>query len=251
MKVASVLAALVTIGACSEYTAAPSPADDPDGGASGDAAAAIADGGPVAVPVEAGAAECKGSACLDFENGIPDDVTRFGMGCEVDELAAHGGSHSLHCAGTKPTFLELPTAFAPRGPISFRAFVRGVPPPGDVPRSLGYVGIVDGALNAPTMMVGNPDDGRYGLWWSSTQGGGFFDSNILDGAPSWTCVEAVFSEATVSFFVDGSPVGMPRLEATLGASPVFRIGLAKHPTEALAEVYIDDIAIGTQRIGCD
>lgn len=250
-KLASALA-LVIIGACSEYSAVAPPADIGDGGAPADAATALPDaGGPTLASDGAGMTECKGAACLDFENGIPGDVLRYGEGCEIDALAAHGGSHSLHCAGTKPTFLELPRKLETKEPISFRAFIRGAPPPGDEPRSLGYVGITDSLLDAPTMMVGNPDNGRYGLWWSSSQGGGFFDSQVPDGALSWTCVEAVYSESTVSFFVNGSPVGMPRLDATLGAAPVFRLGLAKHPTNAFAEVYIDDLAIGTERIGCN
>lgn len=257
MRKIAALLALAVVGACSEFSATPTPTD----GGTDDDAGTPADGGPV-VAEDAGAARdgaapmpCpSGATCIDFEDASLGGAIRSGDGCTLDDRVAHSGGRALHCKGAGRSYFELGQTFPAAAPLAFRAFVRGNVVSGEDAPSLGYVGFMNKKLDFPVMMAGDQGARHYGLWWATTAGG-FIASDVANGGARWTCVEAAFEDpSTLRFFIDGSQVDSARLNASLGADPLaFRWGLPYRPflESTVAEVVIDDIAIGTTRIGCE
>jgi hypothetical protein len=246
-------------------------------GTSGAAGAPSGDGGPTS---SAGCAGKSYQLCIDFENGIDSATWSGGTPANIDATHAAHGTHSYHLynAATKAMAGRLlsKTVGTIKDQVYARFYIHFSPgAPG------GHGNIVAAYDRSGSWYeMGYQFDGMMGVWHG---GGGEHPRRskpyIVD---QWYCIEAFFdgkNAAMPKWWIDGAdaiiydPVwangnttkeGGPtptvstqftRMEA--GFTPYAGLAL-KQPdtvgdqtdTRVLLDLWIDDIAFDTQRIGC-
>jgi hypothetical protein len=178
---------------------------------------------------------------------------------------AHSGTKSVHVAslGNYQTFLALrgaPVFPAPKPALYARVFMRLGAPMTAGHNTYFKAGAADvissndetrvGVMES-MLMINQPDGDRGFLsnqnYWTDMKPGVVFPEQ------TWVCVEGFFDppNSTVDFWVNG--VEVPDLHRTdwkqdpLGA---FHFGFEKYAGPDV-DIWYDDVAIGTQPIGCD
>jgi hypothetical protein len=211
--------------------------------------------------------------CDDFEGGAsagmppasPWSVALNGMGTVVIDAttAAHSGKRSLHIdsAGGYQTFLALTGApvFPVQGALYVRLYMRLQAAMSSGHNTYFKAGAADAASSDHETRVGVMN----GMLMINQPAGdrGFLSNQnyyndqkpgVVFAPMTWTCVEALFDppSGTIELWVDGKDV--PDLHRTdwqqdpLGS---FHFGFEKYAGPD-AELWYDDIAVATQRIGC-
>jgi hypothetical protein len=227
------------------------PAVEPDGGGS-DAAG------------EAGVQGCAGSSalfCEDFENGFEasqwTDMTQVGGTATIESAPehVHWGAHSLHLSSDAAAVDSSNTTIAwRRAGASWPAtiYVRGF---------LFWAAPLASNNVTNNIELENSDrSSGFVLYSGSVFGWTNFGTSVTRTTPSvpatgaWTCVEwLIASSGDVAVWVDGGKI--PALEDT--STPVFPITeldvglLFQHTSpEPAMDVWIDDVVVNDQPIGC-
>ncbi len=252
--------------------------------ASTDAGALSSEAGP-----DAGASACVTSGtelCEGFESGQLDKkiwqtVTNGpSPSISVDALHVHSGHHALHLAVTpgqqsaaqiteSVTFPAASDAFYTRiwAYVSPAVMWPSTPPDfhtGFIIASgnndLGHVDLAVGANLSPSSSAGP----MHYLGYSIYRGPPYDEFGPRSSTPvlneAWTCIELFESgkggaAAVRRIWVDGTE--LPEQNDTFdGQAPpqfdIVSIGIWEyHPTPSLSDMWIDDVRISSQRIGCD
>jgi len=213
--------------------------------------------------------------CDDFENAAigmapvaPWSVAVNGTNgtVQVDGTTpAHSGSRSVHVSslGNYQTFLALrgaPVFPAPMPALYARTYLRLGAPMTSGHNTYFKAGAADAISSDHETRVGvmvgmltiNQPAGDRGFlsnesYWNDMELGVVFPQD------SWVCVESLFDppNSTVDFWVDGVEVAdMHRTDWEQDPLGAFHFGFEKYAGPD-AEVWYDDIVIGTERIGCD
>lgn len=215
----------------------------------------------------AGCADKNYVLCIDFENGI--DATRWTGGSAnaiVTTHAAHG-THSWRLYPNGGPLLKSVQLGAIKNQVWGRFYVHFKPgAPGGHGR---IVAVFDQANNWYEM--GWQFDGMMGVWHAASGAEKPLRSMPLI-VDQWYCVETFFDGARAAmpqWWIDGKealyymPGGGPTVQTAtqfsrldVGFTPYAGLGLqmpdGKGPIDnrVLTEMWIDDIAFDTQRIGC-
>lgn len=182
----------------------------------------------------------------------------------VDGTTAHSGSRSIHVTGTGfQTFFTLHDTSVlpgPAGRFYLRLFIRLLQPMTD-----GHNTFVVADLFA---MPGGGNAARVGEQFAMlmmTVGGDAHaylshQNHFNDGKPgvqftpgTWSCVEMLFDapHTEIDVWVDGVEVpDMHPTNITQDAYDTLHFGFEKYAGPP-SEIWYDDIAVGTERIGCD
>jgi hypothetical protein len=250
------------------------PGTGQDGGAGSSSKDASSERNPDAGPLTtAGCAGKSYQLCIDFENGIDTAVWSGGTpNAIVTDEFAHGG-HSYHLysdqAGVaKGGRLLSKTVGTIKNQVWARFYIHFKP---GAPGGHGNI-IAAYDQSGAWYELGYQFDGMMGVW----HGGD--GENPLRSMPlivdQWYCVEAFFDGTAVGmaprWWIDGTeaayymPGGGPKIAGATqftrmeaGFTPYAGLGL-KMPdgkgdqteTRVLTDLWIDDIAFDTQRIGC-
>jgi hypothetical protein len=75
-------------------------------------------------------------------------------------------------------------------------------------------------------------------------------SNVVPPAGKWGCYEWHITPNTLDVYLDGTmlPISESWAEPTIS---LLRLGFERFAAGAAGEVWLDDIAVGSDRIGCD
>jgi len=231
----------------------------------------------------AGAAGSGGSACAkaglllcdDFEAasagtapGAPWTTAVNGANGTVlidTTTPAHSGTKSVHVAslGNYQTFLAVrgaPVFPAPSPALYARVFIRLGAPMTSGHNTYFKAGVADAiSSNDETrvgvmesmLMINQPDGDRGFLsnegYWTDQKPG------VVIPEQTWTCIEGFFDppNTTVDVWVNGKEVpDLHRTDWKQDALGAFHFGFEKYAGPD-ADVWYDDIAIGTAPIGCD
>jgi polysaccharide lyase-like protein len=249
-----------------------------DTGAVNDASASKSDVGIVGASDAAGGEPCAARAgllfCDTFESATatpaaPWSTSIIGSGTvSVDSTTpAHSGTKSIHVAdgdGDYDTLLVLHDASvlpAPAGRFYFRAFIRL-----GAPMSAGHNTFILGDVFASPGQGNNLRLGEdYQMLMYTVMGdahgalsnANYYNDGMLPGVQfspqTWTCLEVLLDskKPEIDVWVEGSEI--PDLHHTdypLDDYDDLKFGFEKYAGPAL-DVWYDDIAIGTQPIGCD
>lgn len=244
------------------------------------------DGGTAA----GGSAECGvgGTLCFDFEDGqIPQGwapVTNSGAGSIlVDNTRAHGGSYALHVADGSGQPMHslgftLPDDFGgvmwgrvymyltPEGPAQHGATLKA--------RYADAADTMFGPENLDWYEVGLGHGSYETIWHSPQPPTGLPEWEMIAETPvtldQWYCQEFLFDGANEAgdeaalprMWIDGSEIEFPEQHLYPGdaVKPVFdkathfillEVGLIMyHPLDSTTNLWMDDLALGPQRIGC-
>lgn len=213
--------------------------------------------------------------CDDFERdttvGMPPpsprwSIARIGQGTvAVDGTTpAHSGARSVkvNSAGGYQTFFALsgPPVFPASSPLYLRVYLRlGAPMTGghNTYFKAGAAGATSsehetriGVMNE-MLMINQPAGDRGFLsnqnFWNDHKLGAVF------AAKTWTCVEVFLDppRSTIDVWVDGKEVpDLHRTDWKQDPIGVFQFGFEKYAGPD-ADIWYDDIAVGTKPIGCD
>lgn len=183
---------------------------------------------------------------------------------EVDaETPAHSGSHSVRVAsgGNYQTFFALRGApvFPNAGPFYVRLYLRLGAPMTEGHNTYFKAGAADAissnnetrvGVMVSMLMINQPDGDRGFLsnqdYWTDQQPG------VVIPEQTWTCIETYFDAAQSTVDVWVNDVEVPDLHVTdwkQDAIGALHFGFEQYAGPA-AEVWYDDIAVGTNPIGC-
>lgn len=178
---------------------------------------------------------------------------------------AHSGTKSVHVAslGNYQTFLALrgtPVFPAPSPALYARVFIRLGAPMTSGHNTYFKAGVADAiSSNDETrvgvmesmLMINQPDGDRGFLsneaYWTDMKPG------VVIPEQTWACIEGFFDppNTTVDVWVNGKEVpDLHRTDWKQDALGAFHFGFEKYAGPE-ADVWYDDIAIGTMPIGCD
>jgi hypothetical protein len=259
-------------GAAGQPGTAGSPSDGGAGTGNSDASTMLGDG----PRTTAGCANHNYQLCIDFENGIDTNVWTGGTPNAIVTSDFAHGSHSYRlytsCTGAtceaKGGRLLSKTVGTIKNQVWARFYIHFKP---GAPGGHGNI-IAAYDTTGAWYELGYQFDGMMGVW----HGGG--GENPLRSMPlivdKWYCVEAYFDGTAVGmaprWFIDGTeaqyymPGGGPKIAGATqftrmeaGFTPYAGLGL-KMPdgkgdqteTRVLTDLWIDDVAFDTQRIGC-
>ncbi|HEV3194010.1 MAG TPA: hypothetical protein VGY54_26070, partial [Polyangiaceae bacterium] len=227
------------------------------------------DRGDAAGPLTtAGCANHSYPLCIDFENGIDGAVWTGGTpGAIVSDDVAHG-THSYRLYPMSGGTLKTNKMGTIKNQVWGRFYVHFKP---GAPGGHGaIVGVFDQSNN--WYEIGWQFDGMMGVWHAASNAERPLRSMPLI-VDRWYCVEYFFDGATAAFpqwWIDGheaqyymaantalAPKGVTQFtNLFIGFTPYAGLGLqmpdGKGPidTRVLTNMWIDDIALDTQRIGC-
>jgi hypothetical protein len=261
-------------GAAGSTTGAAGASSDGGAGAGGskDAGVRDPDAGPLTT---AGCSNHNYQLCIDFENGI--DTTVWSGGTPdtiVTGEVAHGTHSYLLYSAAKNGMPEVhggrllsKTVGTIKNQVWARFYIHFKP---GAPGGHGNI-IAAYDQNDAWYELGYQFDGMMGVW----HGGG--GENPLRSMPlivdQWYCVEAYFDGANAAvarWWIDGTeaayymPGGGPKIQKTTqfkrmeaGLSPYAKFDLKmpdgkgdQSETRVMTDLWIDDVAFDTQRIGC-
>lgn len=248
-----------------EPTAVPAVSADPvNAGGAPDSSPGPTD---ASTPSSAG---CPGNAdllCEDWENGVidPERWLGAGPGIVVEEGKAAHGRYALHVTGSQASsnvVLTHVASFAqPRDAIFLRAYVWMAPPL--PPRNWNYL-VLNGdgvmwRMGGTTTPFGE-EGGQRTIRVMHLPLHKIVDTEIPFPTERWMCWELELRREgkILNVWIDGAPAPAASLPANAGNEPfvfpVFQsleIGINHpHPEPAVPEVWLDDVALGTSRIGC-
>ncbi|HEY1816514.1 MAG TPA: hypothetical protein VGG74_29410 [Kofleriaceae bacterium] len=229
------------------------------GGAAHDAATRDAIDGTAMIDADGG---CPGFAlfCDGFESGDLSKWTAEDLPAsqQVTADAHYTGMYGLDSAvgsdqgagGEGDVYLVPGQTFA-TGTLAVREWVYS-------PAQLvNYIGTLEVTLGAPAtasqyLEVNANDVGAWSL--SEFGSAGLHDQpgGIVAATATWTCVELVVelgSAASATIYVDGAASSQGALSNTGDSYDTIAVGVTRANAGGF-EIFIDDVAIATQRIGC-
>ncbi|HTL35823.1 MAG TPA: hypothetical protein VL326_21990 [Kofleriaceae bacterium] len=244
---------IAALASCGRYGF--TPGDDPsgDGGVLGDGRRdGLGDGG--------GNGLCPAFAilCEDFESGLTQWPMSEIVGPSttmITTVRPHTGTHALESTTNQSGSAGVAGIIAPigahsTGVIAARLWVNATVPIEnfDLVISLGD------ALNDNYTTVGGNGVGDWVVSEARTSAGTVdTDSTTATKANQWVCVEVVFTfTATAHFdvFVDGTQVVMANARTPIPTYDTIRVGAVRGDNLGF-HVFTDDVAVATQRIGCN
>jgi hypothetical protein len=247
------------------------------GGSAGGAAGSGGVGGS-GTGVPAGCAADPHPICLDFESGIDKAIWTGGNDGLVTTVDKAHGTKAYHAYAYPAGSSLTTTKFGAITNLMWgRFYLRMVPGPKPVPPNTpgapggGHANLIAAYQGTNWWELGVQFNGLMAVW---QQAGG---ENPLRSHPSlmdqWYCVEFVFDGTKTEFpkwYVDGQEVeyymgepnnkNKPQLftqydKLTVGITPYSRLPISSEQygadvTPRLTDMFIDDIAFDTKRIGC-
>jgi hypothetical protein len=208
---------------------------------------------------DGGAPPCPSYAvfCDDFESG---DFSKWssvnqqnGATCVVDTSRPLRGTYSAHASGNGPA--------SPAGADA--ELISSVGTSDLTLRFYAYASALPGQFGLLAEIFRNSDNSAFsvgtngaGAWVISEvmPGGAATDhiSTTLFTANTWHCVETQATAAgRVKLWIDNAPVVDVASVNGVVQYDVVQVGYPRVPTGATAQVWVDDVAIAPQRIGCE
>jgi hypothetical protein len=182
----------------------------------------------------------------------------------LDSSKAHSGTHSVHVTGTGfQTFFALHDTSilpAPNGRFFVRAFIRMEQPLTDGHNTFFVADLQATPGGGNAARVGE----QFDMLMMTVAGDAHAylsnQNHFNDGLPgvqftpgAWTCIETLFDapHTEIDVWVDGHEVpDMHPTNITQDTYDVLHFGFEKY-AGPVTDIWYDDIAVGTERIGCD
>jgi len=248
------LVLIVALASCGRYGFTPSEDPSGDGGALGDGRRdGLGDGG--------GNGLCPAFAilCEDFESG---SLTQWPMSeivgpstTMITTVRPHSGTRALESTTNQSGGAGVAAIIAPIGNHSTGVIAARVWVNAPVPiENFDLLFSIGDALNDNYSSVGGNGVADWVVSEARTSSGTFdTDSTTATQANQWACVELVFtfgSTAHFDVFVDGAQVLMANAMTPTPTYDTIRVGAVRGDNLGF-HVFTDDVAVATQRVGCN